>query len=107
MFFRAVLRNVSPMVIRFISVPDSLHLHEVDEAFRAVIGWDNVGLGKPPRICSNGSPAATCGDDFTVNAGGRITAKTLFGEARVSNPHRTIANLRLPLCQNWANRIFL
>jgi hypothetical protein len=44
LILRTVLRNVSPMVIRIIAVPDSLHLHEFDEAFRAVLGWDNIGF---------------------------------------------------------------
>ena len=44
LILRAVLRNVSPMVIRIIAVPDSLHLHEFVEAFRAVLGWDNIGF---------------------------------------------------------------
>lgn len=34
---RAVLRNVSPMVIRVISVPNSLDLPDFDEVFRTVL----------------------------------------------------------------------
>src|SRR5215467_12195458 len=41
---RAVLRNVSPMVIRILAVPDSLLLHEFDVVFRAVLDWDNIGF---------------------------------------------------------------
>jgi hypothetical protein len=36
----AVLRKVSPMVIRILAVPDSLLLHEFDALFRAVLSWD-------------------------------------------------------------------
>ena len=32
------------MVIRILAVPDSLRLHEFDEVFRAVLGWDNIGF---------------------------------------------------------------
>ena len=44
LILRAVLRNVSPMVIRILAVPDSLDLFEFDEIFRAVLGWDNIGF---------------------------------------------------------------
>ena len=44
LILRAVLRNVNPMVIRLISVPDSLELHDFDEVFRTVLGWDGLGF---------------------------------------------------------------
>src|SRR5215472_8512342 len=44
LILRAVLRNVSPMVIRILAVPDSLLLHGFDAAFRAVLGWDNISF---------------------------------------------------------------
>jgi Plasmid pRiA4b ORF-3-like protein len=44
MILRAVLRNVSPMVIRVISVPDFLDLTDFDEVFRTVLGWDGLGF---------------------------------------------------------------
>jgi len=44
LILRAVLRNVSPMVIRILAVPDWLLLHELDAVFRAVFGWDNIGF---------------------------------------------------------------
>ena len=44
LILRAVLRNVSPMVIRILALPDSLLLHEFDAVFRAVLGWDNIGF---------------------------------------------------------------
>jgi len=44
LILRAVLRNVSPMVMRDLAVPDSLDLFELDEVFRAVLGWDNIGF---------------------------------------------------------------
>ena len=37
LILRAVLRNVNPMVIRVISVPDSLDLTDFDEVFRTVL----------------------------------------------------------------------
>jgi hypothetical protein len=37
-------RNVSPMVIRILAVPDSLLLYEFDAVFRAVLGWDHIGF---------------------------------------------------------------
>jgi hypothetical protein len=44
LILRAVLRNVSPMVIRILAVPDSLLLHEFDAVFRAVLGWEDIGF---------------------------------------------------------------
>jgi hypothetical protein len=40
---RAVLRNVSPMVIRVLAVPDSLDLPSFDEVFRSILGWEGLG----------------------------------------------------------------
>jgi hypothetical protein len=36
---RAVLREVYPMVMRLIAVPDSLHLIDFDDLFHALLGW--------------------------------------------------------------------
>jgi len=44
LILRAVLRKVSPMVIRILALPDSLLLHEFDAVFRAVLGWDHIGF---------------------------------------------------------------
>src|SRR6516162_1821734 len=44
LILRAVLRSVSPMVIRVLAVPNSLDLVQFDEVFRAVLGWDNIGF---------------------------------------------------------------
>src|SRR5215472_13134847 len=44
LILRAVLRSVSPMVIRVLAVPDSLELFEFDEVFSVVLGWDNIGF---------------------------------------------------------------
>src|SRR5262249_11887180 len=41
---RAVLRDVYPMVIRLVVVPDSLDLPDFDDIFHAVLGWDS-GIG--------------------------------------------------------------
>jgi len=41
---RAVLRNVSPMVMRVVAVPDYLDLPTFDEVFRAILGWDGLGF---------------------------------------------------------------
>ncbi len=46
---RAVLRQVSPMVIRLLSVPDHMELPEFYEVIRAVLGW-NGDLGYIVRI---------------------------------------------------------
>jgi hypothetical protein len=40
----AVLRKVSPMVIRVLSVPDYFALSEFDEVFRTLLGWDGFGF---------------------------------------------------------------
>src|SRR5215470_1017978 len=39
LILRAVLRQVSPMVIRLVSVSDHLQLPDFDEVFRAILGW--------------------------------------------------------------------
>ncbi len=44
MILRAVLRDVYPMVIRLMAVPDSLDLTDFDDIFNAVLGWD-TGIG--------------------------------------------------------------
>jgi len=40
LILRAVLRQVSPMVIRLVSVSDQMQLPEFHGIFRAVLGWD-------------------------------------------------------------------
>lgn len=44
LILRAVLRNVSPMVVRVLAVPDSLDLFRFDEVFRTLLGWDGLGF---------------------------------------------------------------
>ena len=49
LILRAVLRDVYPMVIRLVAVPDSLDLSDFDDIFHAVLGWDS-GIGYAFRI---------------------------------------------------------
>ena len=49
LILRAVLRDVYPMVIRLVAVPDSLDLSDFDDIFHAVLGWD-AGIGYAFRI---------------------------------------------------------
>ena len=49
LILRAVLRRVSPMVIRLISAPDHLELSQFHEVVRAILGW-NGNLGYIIRI---------------------------------------------------------
>src|SRR5215469_18390279 len=49
MIVRAVLRDVYPMVIRLMAVPDFLDLTDFDDIFNAVLGWDS-GIGYAFRI---------------------------------------------------------
>jgi Plasmid pRiA4b ORF-3-like protein len=44
LILRAVLRKVSPMVIRILAVPDYLELSRFDEIFRTLLGWDGLGF---------------------------------------------------------------
>jgi len=44
LILRAVLRKVSPMVIRVLAVPDCLDLSSFDEVFRTLLGWDGLGF---------------------------------------------------------------
>ena len=53
---RAVLRQVSPMVIRLVSVSDQLPLHEFHDVFRTILGW-------------NGDLDATRGPPFAADQG--------------------------------------
>src|SRR4030095_1860122 len=44
LILRAVLRQVSPMVIRLISISDHMQLSDFHDVFRAILGWDgNLG----------------------------------------------------------------
>ncbi len=49
LILRAVLRQVSPMVIRLLSVPDDMNFPEFHEVIRAVLGW-NSDLGYIIRV---------------------------------------------------------
>ena len=42
LILRTVLRDVYPMVIRLVAVPDCLELSEFDEIFHAVLGWKSA-----------------------------------------------------------------
>lgn len=44
LILRAVLRDVYPLVIRLVAVPDHLDLADFDDIFHAVLGWDG-GIG--------------------------------------------------------------
>src|SRR5215469_1840865 len=44
LLLRAVLRDVYPMVIRLVAIPDTLYLTDFDDIFHAVLGWD-CGIG--------------------------------------------------------------
>ena len=44
LILRAVLRQVSPMVIRLVSVSDHMPLPEFHDVFRTILGW-NGDLG--------------------------------------------------------------
>ena len=44
LILRAVLRKVSPMVIRVLAVPDYVDLSSFDEVFRALLGWGGLGF---------------------------------------------------------------
>jgi hypothetical protein len=49
LILRTVLRQVSPMVIRLVSVSDQMELPEFHEVFRAILGW-NGDLGYIIRV---------------------------------------------------------
>ena|ERR1017187_2046171 len=49
LILRAVLRQMSPMVIRLVSVSDQMQLPEFHEIFRAILGW-NGDLGYIVRV---------------------------------------------------------
>jgi hypothetical protein len=49
LILRAVLRQVSPMVIRLLSVPDDMNFPEFHEVIRAILGW-NGDLGYITRF---------------------------------------------------------
>ena len=43
LILRAVLRQVSPMVIRLVSVCDHMPLPEFHDVFRIILGWNDLG----------------------------------------------------------------
>src|ERR1700720_2974366 len=49
LILRAVLRQVSPMVIRLVSVSDHMPLPEFHDVFRIILGW-NGDLGYIIRV---------------------------------------------------------
>src|SRR5271170_6579097 len=49
LILRAVLRQVSPMVIRLVSVADHMPLPEFHDVFRTILGW-NGDLGYLIRV---------------------------------------------------------
>src|SRR5208282_4393948 len=49
LILRVVLRQVSPMVIRLVSVSDQMPLHEFHDVFRTILGW-NGDLGYIVRV---------------------------------------------------------
>src|SRR5580704_9709566 len=49
LILRAVLRQVSPMVIRLVSVSDQMPLHGFHDVFRTMLGW-NGDLGYIVRV---------------------------------------------------------
>ena len=49
LILRAVLRQVSPMVIRLVSVSDHMPLPEFHDVFRMILGW-NGDLGYIIRV---------------------------------------------------------
>ena len=44
LILRAVLRKVSPMVMRVLALPDYLTPAEFDEVFCTLLGWDGIGF---------------------------------------------------------------
>src|ERR1017187_5804310 len=44
LILRAVLRKVSPMVIRVLALPDYLTLADFDEVICTLLGWDGIGF---------------------------------------------------------------
>src|ERR1700726_792655 len=53
LILRAVLGEVSPMVIRLVSVADQMPLHEFHDVFRTILGW-NGDLGYIVRVHGQG-----------------------------------------------------
>jgi len=58
LILRAVLRNVYPMVIRLVAVPDSLDLSDFDDIFHPVLSWDS-SIGYAFRIQGQESSTAS------------------------------------------------
>ena len=48
-FLRAVLRHVSPTIIRLVSVPDRMAVIGFHDLFRAILGWTGVSWLHHPR----------------------------------------------------------
>ena len=57
LILRAVLRQVSPRVIRLLSVPDDMNFPEFHEVLRGVLGWSG-DLGYIIRVLAKSSTAS-------------------------------------------------
>ena len=78
---RAVLRDVYPMVIRLVAVPDFLALSDFDDLFHAVLGWES-GAGYAFRLH---------GQEF--NSLRRQTKSKRLSDFRLHQPERFLYSL--------------
>ena len=62
LILRAVLRNVSPMVIPLVSVSDRTDLHGLHDVFHAILGWSG-DLGYLVRVHAKRSTASAAAHD--------------------------------------------
>src|SRR5208282_5123444 len=71
LILRAVLRQVSPMVIRLVSVADQMPLHEFHDVFRTILAW-NGDLGYIVRVdAARGASFAPDQDEGPQRGSGR------------------------------------
>ena len=61
LILRAVLRDVSSMIVRLISVSDQMDLESLHDAFQAILGWSgDLGyIGERQQV--GGHAARVCG----------------------------------------------
>jgi hypothetical protein len=69
LILRAVLRDVSPMVIRVFSISDQVELLEFHRVFQAVLGWDGGASLRRRRRPSQLLPLPSICADIVGSAG--------------------------------------
>jgi hypothetical protein len=102
LILRAVLRNVSPMVIRVVALPDYLDLPNFDEVFRAILRWARPAAAPTASIGGPGSVAIGFAGNVCFESVGCVFAEWTADPA-IARKHIGRANVesRLAVSESW------